>query len=58
MLSGLGYILNDDWESLGGFEQNVVIRFIFLEDCSDSIVGDEGGETGGGESMCIMIVII
>lgn len=43
MLSGLGYILKDDWESLGDFEQNVVIRFIFLEDCSDSIVGDEAG---------------
>ena len=58
MLSGLGYILKDDWESLGGFEQNVVIRFTFLEDCSDSIVGAEAGGDWGGESICIMIVII
>lgn len=43
MLSGLGYILKDYWESLGGFKQDVVIRFMFLEDCSDSFVGDEVG---------------
>ena len=30
MLSSLDYILGDDGESLEGFEQSVVIRFLFF----------------------------
>lgn len=40
MLRNLGYISRDDGEPLEGFKQeNDMISFVVLEDCSESIMG-------------------